>query len=249
MFTKKIKFTDKKSQSELRLKAKSNFVVNNAIDELERIFNDITVTDYQVLGDEHIVLMDLLDNTNVKAKVNVLYRTMDINSDDWDYTIKYQILKNSCNLLGKEYNKNNRQVLCNHSFNDKIYSFIYKDESNFYEINIIKTVGLIDHIAIIYKLLECKQVTRIKDVLEVIKDYVNLENIELNIRGNAEKVSNIIIYHGVITRYVEYLMKENGRIKIFLQNGKFYIERTEREDLAEDFIPYVKKIGEYHGEK
>ena len=248
MFSEKIKFANKKLKKIIMDEAKNNNL-RGVIDELEYSFKSLTITDYQSIGAERYISMISSNNQKIEAVVNFLNWTMTLKNPNWDCNIIYQVYPRSCIRLGKEYYKDDRVVLCHFNQDNRVYNFTYRDKEQFYRINIACFSGTIDTTKIVDTLLNCKSITRIKDILDIFVGLIKLENVEINIKNNQYNLSNIIIYRGRLTKYVEYIEKENGRDLIYMQEGKFYIEKTEKEELEEEMVPYVKKIGECHGEK
>ena len=248
MFSKKIKFANKNLKKILTEEYQNNALMG-VINELEYSFKYLIITDYKSIGAEKHISMICPNNQEIEAVVNALNWTMTLKCPSWDCNIKYQVYPNSCLKLGKEYHKDDHVVLYNNSQDNRMHYFTYQDKDNYYEINITKFSGTIDNMKIVDTLLNSKSITRIKDVMDILVNLVELENVEINIKNNKFNLSNIIIYKGRLTKYVEYIEKENERDLIYMQEGKFYIERTKKEELGEEIVPYVKKIGDYHGKK
>ena len=251
MFTKIIKYANRDLQNEVKNELKNSKCLDNAFYEIENRFKDSMVVDFNV-GDNKYRFTFQYNNQFINGYADDLNRKMVLDSLDWDCSLVFKIQTNSCLFEGKKYQREDRIVFQKKTLIEKMSSFTYDDSINSFDINIVLLNGIIDNEVIIKNLLDKNNlINGIRDIFEIIKNSVDILNVELNIKSKKEvNSSNIIAYAGNLTKYVEYIeKKDNTSDKIYLQEGKFYIEKTTKELLDDNLIPYVKKIGEYHGKK
>ena len=239
IFMKKINYLNKEVKEQIKYLKQVN-AVSVVLNELVLKYDNITITDVN----EDAFAYNISFKTtayNMAATINRIYRTLDIACEALPYISKYYIDDNSCVLKGKEYKNNERKVFQNSENNSVNHVFKYQNKSDLFDISIMNSHDLVNE-DLIVSILLCLNLEdgKVKEILDALCKYIDFQNSELKIRKNDG--SNLIIYMGTLTKYVEYQKFDDHDEKIYLENGTFLKEVTEREKI-DDVIPYVKKIG------
>ena len=251
MFAKKIKYASKILQNDIKDFIKNNPILDTILYEIELKYEDSMLYDFSSSENS----FDFVFKTNKEEVIRGIFNrkneTLRLKGDEWDHYLLYQVGPNSCIPIGREYWSITRNVIIKKNYSEKSQSILYRDSNNSFTIIISKLSGPIDGILIVNALLDEKnKITRIKDILDIINNVFDLSDIELNIKSvDSINISNIILYCGKLTKYIEYFETNNLKEKIYLQEGVFYVEKTIKERLEEERIPYVKKIGEINGKR
>ena len=88
---------------------------------------------------------------------------------------------------------------------------------------------------------------RISDVFLALTKIIDMNRVTIKLADS--KGSNITTRKGKVTSYVEYVEKEDYHEKIYLENGKFFIDKKVKEEYQDDVTAYVKKIGVRDGKE
>ena len=220
--------------------------INYLNEDIEKKFNEFIVNNknFLVIIRSILNLYQGLIFTNIrcdKDNVYITFRKSDVEVSaciDKDMNIKYTYL----NLVKEEYYKNDRKI-CYTQESKNTYLLEYSDLHNKFKISLFNHSKKIDIQNVIEKILdEEKDINGIIDILNIIIETIGVNDSCIVITSTDEK-SIISYYSGFIMKYLEYKRIDDHIEKTYLQNGKFYVEKTYKEELDNDKIPFVKKIG------
>ena len=248
----KLNYLDKDVRKKYLILINNEKYIDLIIEQIMNEYRNVMILD--ILNNERgIEVIVKADDENITLTVDYIKYETYLACPNWEHiTIYSNVIKKNYVPIGKEYHKNNNVVLKYHSRDVYPHRFLYTGLGNDYfqyEIN-INTTGDndVDDIVITKALLNNnKPITRIKDLLELMNNTIDLSKYEVKIQNKDDYISTIIVSFGILTKYVEYLEKDDMDIKIYLEDGQFYQDITESKKIDNDFIPFVKKKGEKHG--
>ncbi len=248
---KTIKYANDDIERRYKKVVKKTFGFETVIEQLFET-DDMVVVD--VYDDQDMIEMLLKVNEKiVKVEINYNDKIASFMCNDWLYTILYRITPTKLFIpLGYKYINGNRNVVSEKSirFSSSSYTvhvFKLQVDDDIYEIMINEGEEQIIEEQIILSLINPNnRITRIKDILEILSHCLSLASSEIKIKKYDDKGSIVIVYKGTVTKYVEYLKEDDIEMKIYLEDGKFFVKKTIREEV-DDVIPFVKKIGENNG--
>lgn len=258
MHTKKIDFVSDEIDKEYKnlIKDKKYFVLTTILDAL--------VNEYDIVTIKKIIY----ENGNIKIIVNtssnlitiyqdIQTKLISLSCDNWPYVILYDDFPNKYFFpKGKLYHYNDKTILKLINDVSHNYKYQYRIGDNNYNIKfsfnnsnavtyddlLKKETSFDENKFIIYLLKNNEQINRIRDLFILISKYINISEINLDI--SMEDGSNIEIIDNKLTNYVEYLNNNDLKLKIYLKDDKFYIDKTTTEEYQEDVIKLIKKKGE-----
>ncbi len=82
-----------------------------------------------------------------------------------------------------------------------------------------------------------KKYKSIRNLFKQIKN--NIITLYVDIKLADSKGSTIIINKGIITKYLEYIEKDDEFIKVYMEDGNFYSERKVKEEYNDKIVTYV----------
>jgi len=241
-------FADKKKKKLYDKIKNENYFIEEILEQLLLKYPKIMVDDILLTKKGFQILLSTDDDKIVLTCDYIECKTY-LFCDNWNCKIIYSnVIKKNYVPIGREYRKDNHKVLWYYSdtVNPHKYKYEFLDGSDkTYEINIHKDKpdGIDDYFIINNLLDDNTNITRIKDLLVLLNGLIDLGTCELKIKDNDDKESSIIVYNGVLTRYVEYMEDDNSEYKIYLENGEFYKDTITREELQESPVSFVKKKG------
>ena len=167
------------------------------------------------------------------------------------YLLIYDFYSNNISLHGYLYQNDERSVIheATNQINGFSYIFDINDDDKEYKVNIFSQDNELDSKKFIDKLLNYKtKFNSIKDLFIAINDIVDTELFNIEITDSLNSKINMI--YGRMLKYEEYRVnKDNEKDKIYLSDGKFYVEKKVKEECNEEMLSFVKKIGVYNGKE
>lgn len=239
------------------IKKKYLSLLNNAIyldliiNQLLNEYDDVTIKDVLFNNNDYKIIINTFeDDIILSSNDNSEY--VYLSSVNWEHvTIYSKLIKKYYVPIGKEYHKENRVVLKYYQDMINPHKFSFKNDGNNYfeyEIDIKKKDDDIDDLLIIKTLLnKDNNITRIKDLLELMSKIININDVDIKIQCKSDKGSMLLISNGTIVKYVEYFKEDDRQIKIYLDNEMFYQDITKSSVIEDDIIPFVKKKGGRNG--
>jgi hypothetical protein len=184
--------------------------------------------------------------------IDYLKKKIYVKNPSNNFMLVYDYYINCVSLRGYLYSKDNRNVIDRSQLGSKdlnMYCFELKDNNKEYTINIFSLDSSIDRFDFVNKLLDYESnFDTIKDLFMFINCLINVRNYNIEITDNLNSRINVI--QGQVDRFVEYQENEFGtKDKLYLKDGKFYIEKKIKEEYDDEVISYVKKLGVYNGKE
>lgn len=247
MYTEKMRFINNEIEKKLELEIQKNANLIKIIDEVLKEFNDnkmIVLCDIMNENGNYDIILNV-DNIPLKVNINLdsLLLSCEINEND---IIALKNITQELDVLdGVTYKCGNRMV--SYTSEDSLasnFNFVNKDKA--FDISLInknKYVNYLNIRHVIMVLLNSEYVINdIRDVYNAITDVVSTPDTILDIKSNDGE-SVIHFENGNILKYVNVKKFGNYMEKMYLKDNKYYVERTRTEELIEDNIPHIKKLG------
>ncbi len=208
------------------------------------IVDDIYATQFIIGTDKGVIYLNL-DLLKKKIKINdtnkkhiEVYDDLFKNKpvpDSYEYENEDKlVIKKKTYNLDKEEKKNLYYVIQNKK-NGNEYAIILFSKSMYCEQEIID-----------YILNNC-DITNIRTFFLSLSNKLNLSLFDLKMTDSKGCI--IYMQDGVLSKYVEYIEKEDSYSKVYLKNDDFYIKKTVKEKYDDESIELIKKIGGMDGKE
>ncbi len=244
---KNLTFNDDGIKKEYREIIKDHDAISIVIDQLLR-------------DNDELILMDIISDVDsiqiiIKSDIGLINMYVDYRSNkirivspSYPYAIIYDNFPKKCFApIGYEYQSEKRIIIkkninkLNPAFaNANVYELVEKNIS--YSILINDSKNMLEEKKFIKNLLFYNNdINDIRDLLIAIVDNLNIVNLDIKLTDMNNGV--IILSKGEISKYIQYIKKENEELKIYLEEKKFYVNRTTKEEYTDNITPLVKKKG------
>ena len=244
-------YVDKDVKKEFLKLVKENLFIGVIIDQVLRTYTDIVIMK-AIYNDKGFEIKVHADEEVITINSNYLRCETVVMSSNWNYWIVYSnLLKKNYEPLGKEYFKENRRLLLyeRNALNPHKYLLGIENNGKYdeYEISIKQLSNNIDDKFIVENLLDNNaSVASIKDLLRLINQLIDLGTCEVKIQCKTDEGSIVIVFYGILTKYVEYFKQDNTSVKRYLEDDTFYDDITITQEVGKDYVPYLKKKGKYN---
>lgn len=235
---KKIRYANKEIKGKIR-NCKDN-ILATSLELLMSKYTDVMVLDIKE-SDNKILLSCCSNECDFNVCIDKLSHRLLLSSYAFPYQEEYTVADLSWALLGKIYQAGNQSVYLADSYDKVNHYYHFKGENVYFDISINGyNYPINDELIIRYLLSLNIEEAKTIDILNLLNRIIDLKEVNLKISKSDNNI--LTIYNGVLTKYIDYEKRDGVIYKTYLDKDKFYVEKTTKEEVNDDIVPFVKKL-------